>query len=412
VIKAGKREKQFNTSYQFKIWSRIIFGVLSLGLIIGVIIFTQNLVDELLEREKNLLGLYLEIYEQLLDPETDPNQVYFMLEEIEQNMTLPFLMTDAQDQPIYPFGDFSKNITIPSDYSIEEQRSFMKELVAEFGSTYEPIEFRDESGKLLNKFYYSHSPYIDKISYFPIVAILIISFLIVIGFFTFSNFKNNEEQKVWVGMSKEAAHQLGTPLSSLLAWIEILKYSIDDPAQIQEALSEMQKDINRLNTIATRFSKIGSEPELKKENIKELIETTAYYFDKRLPHLGRKVSIIRKYDEKPLYTKINIELFSWVFENLIKNAAEAIEAKQGTITFSAYRNNNKIFIVVKDTGKGMSANMRKQVFSPGFTTKKRGWGLGLSLAKRIVEQYHSGKLTIRESAPGVGTSFLIELPAA
>jgi two-component sensor histidine kinase len=412
LIKIGNRELRLSASYQSKIVLRVIFGILIVALIMGVIIFTQNLVDELSEREKNLLGLYLDIYEQILDPETDKTQAYFMLKEIEQNLTLPFLLTDAESNPIYPFAVNTINIPIPSDYTIEEQREYLNNLIKEYGSTYEPIEFRDVDGRLLNKFYYSHSPYIDKISYFPIVAIMIVSFLIVIGYFTFSNFRNNEEQKVWVGMSKEAAHQLGTPLSSLLAWMEILKYSIDDPAQIQEALSEMNKDIDRLNTIATRFSKIGSEPELKRENIKELIETTSYYFDKRLPHLGRKVTIIRKYDEKPLYVKINIELFSWVFENLIKNAAEAIDTKQGTITFSTYKQGSKAFIVIKDTGKGMNAKTRKQVFSPGFTTKKRGWGLGLSLTKRIVEQYHSGKIIIRESAPGVGTTFLIELPIA
>lgn len=411
-MRIGNREIKLSSSYRFRLVSRIVFAIVSIGLIVGVIIFTQNLVDEMLKREKNLLELYLGIYEQLLDLETDDMSVYYLLEEVSSNMTLPILLADANDQPIWPFEANSINVPIPADMNIEEQRRYMQGLIEEYGQQYDPIEFRDENGTLLTKFYYSHSPYIDKISYFPIVAIIIISFLIIIGFFTFSNFKHNEEQKVWVGMSKEAAHQLGTPLSSLLAWIEIMKYSTDDPAQMHEALSEMSKDVDRMNTIATRFSKIGSEPELKKENIKELIETTAYYFDKRLPHLGRKVTIVRRYDEKPLYARINIELFSWVFENLIKNAAEAIESKQGTITFSAYRNNNKIFIVVKDTGKGMNAKTRKQVFSPGFTTKKRGWGLGLSLAKRIVEQYHQGRIIIRESAPGVGTTFLIELPAA
>ncbi|GAB5466130.1 MAG: ATP-binding protein [Candidatus Kapaibacteriales bacterium] len=381
-------------------------------MIIGVVLYTQSLVNDLLDREQKLLSLYLEIYEQLLDPESDPNQVYSMLSQMEENMTLPFLMTDAKDNPIYPFEDFSRNIDIPQSASVEAKRRFMIDKVESFGDLYQPIEFKDDTGKLLNKFYYSHSPYIDQISYFPVVAISIVIFIISIGFFTFSNFKQNEEQKVWIGMSKEAAHQLGTPLSSLLAWIEIIRYSIDDPAQIQEALSEMSKDAQRLNTIATRFSKIGSEPELKRENIKELIETTAYYFDKRLPNLGRKVVIVRKYDEKPLYVKINLELFSWVFENLIKNAAEAIESKHGTITFSAYKSSGKVVITVRDTGKGMSKKVKKNVFSPGYTTKKRGWGLGLSLTKRIVEEYHKGKIVIRDSAPGIGTTFQIELPAA
>eukprot|EP01107_Rhizomastix_libera_P002495 TRINITY_DN14337_c0_g1_i1.p1 TRINITY_DN14337_c0_g1~~TRINITY_DN14337_c0_g1_i1.p1 ORF type:complete len:242 (+),score=-22.42 TRINITY_DN14337_c0_g1_i1:549-1274(+) len=233
---------------------------------------------------------------------------------------------------------------------------------------------------------------------------------IMVGYMAFSNIRRNEQSKVWVGMAREAAHQLGTPLSSLLAWIEILRYSKENPDSIDETLSEMDKDISRLQIITTRFSKIGSKPELEELNLSELIENVCLYFEKRLPHLGRKVDIVRKID-KPVIANVNADLFAWVFENLLKNAAEAIEVKHGEITLSyGTFTKHKVIIYVKDTGKGMTKKLRRQIFYPGYTTKKRGWGLGLSLSKRIVEEYHSGKIYVKDSSPGKGTTFCIEIP--
>ena len=211
-------------------------------------------------------------------------------------------------------------------------------------------------------------------------------------------------------MAKEAAHQLGTPLSSLLAWLEIIKFSSDDPQAVTETASEMEKDIQRLNTIAIRFSKIGSTPDKELINISKLIDNVCNYYDKRLPHLGKKIEIIRSLDDR-IFVEVNIDLFAWVIENLLKNAAEAIEEKTGQIyIFMRVIPNNKIFIFVKDTGKGMTQKLKRQLFTPGFTTKKRGWGLGLSLCKRIVEEYHDGKIYVKESIIGKGTTFAIEIP--
>jgi signal transduction histidine kinase len=210
-------------------------------------------------------------------------------------------------------------------------------------------------------------------------------------------------------MAKEAAHQLGTPLSSILAWIEIMKMNSADPELIEEYLGEMQNDIDRLNKITIRFSKIGSMPEMKKENLADLIDFVTVYFEKRLPNLGKRIQIKKKLDHS-IETKLNHDLMEWVFENLIKNAAESIDSKDGLVEISLNNSKKSILIQVKDNGKGMSNFIRRQVFNPGFTTKKRGWGLGLSLTKRIVEEYHKGRIYIKESVPGKGTIFIVELP--
>ena len=211
-------------------------------------------------------------------------------------------------------------------------------------------------------------------------------------------------------MSKEAAHQLGTPLSSLLAWLEILRTNNEDKQLIDRTINEMEQDVDRLNVIANRFSKIGSQPKRTDLVVAEEIERVCKYFDSRLPNLGRKVIIERELDYS-LRANLNSDLIAWVLENLIKNATEAIEKKDGLIKIDLEPlTKGGVTIVVSDNGKGMSAKEKKRVFQPGYTTKMRGWGLGLSLSKRIIEEYHNGKLYVRESTPGVGTTFVLEIP--
>lgn len=236
---------------------------------------------------------------------------------------------------------------------------------------------------------------------------------IFIGYMAFSSIRRSEESRVWVGMAKEAAHQLGTPLSSLFAWLEILKINKNIPESIESTVSEMKSDLDRLNKITTRFSKIGSAPENRLMDIAAFIDNVCQYFERRLPHLGKKIEIIKNLEFNTYFASLNDELFEWVIENLLKNAAEAIEDRNGTVLISVYKNvRKKIVISVKDDGKGMTSKIKRQVFYPGFTTKKRGWGLGLSLSKRIIEDYHNGKIYIKESLPGKGTTFIIELPSA
>jgi hypothetical protein len=211
-------------------------------------------------------------------------------------------------------------------------------------------------------------------------------------------------------MAKEAAHQLGTPLSSLLAWLEILQMGKDDPDSVVQTAQEMQRDVERLNVIANRFSKIGSQPKLEDVVLGDLVEHVCLYFETRLPNLGRRIRLTR--DIAPdVQANVNTDLFQWVLENLIRNAVDAIERQDGAIHIVVtQRPRGGAMITVTDNGKGMTAVVRSKVFQPGFTTKRRGWGLGLSLSRRIVEEYHAGRIYVKETQPGTGTTFTVELP--
>jgi signal transduction histidine kinase len=230
---------------------------------------------------------------------------------------------------------------------------------------------------------------------------------ILIGYIGFSRIKKSEERYIWVGMAKETAHQLGTPLSSIQGWIEILKSNSEDKLH---AISEIEVDSKRLNKVAARFSQIGSVPAFKDINIVEVLKNIVQYFRKRLPQFEKKLYIEEIYDIDPVL-KINTELFEWVIENLLKNAVDAISNQQGTITVRLSNSTDKksIYIDISDTGKGINPRDKKNIFKPGFSSKKRGWGLGLSLAKRIIEDYHQGKLYLKESRPAEGSVFRIAL---
>lgn len=389
---------------------KVIFAVVALGIVVAVITYTQSLVDELIKREQRIINFYAKIYEHYSNPDSDPEDLLFFLDEVTPTISFPIIITGPKDKPLENFSQYSLNINIDSTLSYEEKKKYIYDYVDKMKSEYPPIIIRDYNGKIIQKFYYTHSELIDRLRYFPLIAIMIIGLFIIIGYLAFSNLRKHEQSKVWVGLAREAAHQLGTPLSSMLAWLEILKISKDDPQQVNDTVSEMENDVNRLNTIATRFSKIGSMPDKEITDIIAHIENVCKYFEKRLPHLGKKVEIIRDLKE-PVLAEINKDLFAWVIENLLKNASEAIENRKGQVfIFDRLYPNKKIFIYVRDTGKGMTSKQKRQIFYPGFTTKKRGWGLGLSLVKRIIEEYHDGKIYVKESIPGKGTTFVIEMP--
>lgn len=396
---------------------KLTFAIVAIMIIIGTIIFTQTLVNEIIEREKLSVELYAKTNANLMKNlmNSSPNAsntdvLLFFIENVTPTINFPIIVTFDNDEPYEPFESWTLNIPFKKNMNIQEQRKIVNEYLKKMKETYPPVLVKDEDGKVISKFYYSHSILVDKLRFFPIIAIFIITLFGVIGYLSFSISRDSEQNKVWVGMSKEAAHQLGTPLSSLLAWIEILKYDSSDPDAVRETLMEMEKDVERLNTIAKRFSKIGSTPEKELINLSKLIANVCNYFDKRVPHLGKKIEIIQSLDDK-VWSKVNIDLFAWVIENLLKNAVEAIETRDGKIyIYMRYHSKDKVLILVKDTGKGMPQKLKKQIFYPGFSTKKRGWGLGLSLTKRIVEEYHNGKIYVKESSIGKGTTFAIELP--
>lgn len=310
------------------------------------------------------------------------------------NTTIPLILVDGKGN-IESFQNLDSLKSLNPKY-LEEQLLKMKEENA-------PIEI-SYNGKNKQYIYYRNSDLLNKLTYYPIALILIlILFLSVIYLFYNSN-KAAETNKLWTGMAKETAHQIGTPLSSLLGWIAILKMeNVDD-----KYVEEIEKDVNRLNIIANRFSKIGSIPELKSDNI---VTITKNAFDYLKSRSSKQISFSFTTSDKEINTKINAELYGWVIENLIKNAIDAMQ-REGSLKIRIENTTKKVKIIVSDTGKGMPKKLFKQIFKPGFTTKKRGWGLGLSLSKRIVEDYHKGKIYVQKSEIDKGTTFEILLNKA
>ncbi|MBI2794350.1 MAG: HAMP domain-containing histidine kinase [Ignavibacteria bacterium] len=388
---------------------KVLLTVIGLSIMAAVLLYTKTIVDELVRNESRTVELYANLLARSAQ-EANDQDLLFYLDIASTSITFPVVITDRNEQPIFPFEQFLLNVDLDSTLSIEQQRSWMIDLIADMRRDYPPFEITDPSGKVIQKMFFTNSAIVRRLRFMPYVEILIVTAFIIIGYVAFSTIRKNEESNIWVGMAKEAAHQLGTPLSSLLAWLEILRSNAADPTLVEKTSGEMEQDVHRLNVIANRFSKIGSQPQLVDASISEVIERVCLYFETRLPNLGRKVVIERKLDHT-VRANISAELFEWVFENLIRNAVEAIERQDGVIKIQMSKNpRSGISILVSDNGKGMTAAVRKRVFQPGFTTKRRGWGLGMSLSKRIVEEYHGGKLNVKDSQVGVGTTFILELP--
>ncbi len=288
--------------------------------------------------------------------------------------------------------------------------------VEDMASVHQPISIDiratsdDGEARLRQYVFYDESGMIKELRVFPYLQLIFVALFVLVGYLGFSYVRRSEQRSLWVGMAKEAAHQLGTPISSLMGWTELARSGAMDADQQDEALGEMDADIRRLQRVASRFSDIGSVPRLQDEDLGLLVHETVEYIRKRIPKQRSTVQL-EVDTEQGLRAPANAELFEWVIENLLKNALDALEGKSGRIEIRATRQAELIVIEVEDSGKGIERREFKNVFRPGFSTKKRGWGLGLSLAKRIIEDYHGGHLRLAQSRPGVGTTFRIELPA-
>jgi two-component sensor histidine kinase len=366
----------------------------------------QILINELRSHEQANIRFFADVQEHYAET-TDNIWDMFYLDKVSPMIYFPMILATADDEPIEPYSSTIRNIELDTTLSKDVQQKILKEYIDEMRSNYDPILIMPD-GVVLQKIYYTDSHLVTKLSILPFVEIFIVACFILMSYVGFNFIRKTEQGYVWVGLAKEAAHQLGTPLSSLLAWIEIVKLNLKDPRYISEIMDEMQHDVDRLNKIAQRFSKIGSKPELHVTDVGKLVEKVAIYFDSRLPNLGKRVDINRDL-QTGVHSNINIELFEWVIENLLKNAAESMESGKGLIRVSLITIEKRAFIRVEDNGKGMSAQVKRDVFRPGFTTKKRGWGLGLSLCKRVIEEYHQGKIYVQDSSVGKGTTFVIEL---
>lgn len=401
--------KKSVTKWQIKVF----LTVCALLIVAGILFYTHSIVGQLVEREKTLVALYADIIQSFAQSSSEKGiDFFFLRDHITPVINFPVILTDDSKNPLEPLNQYTMNVDLDSSATEAVRLETVKSLITDMGLQYQPIAIKDSYGRIISYVYYTNSSLVTRLRYLPYVEILIAASFIAIGYISFSYLKRNEESNIWVGMAKEAAHQLGTPLSSLMAWIELVRMD-EDRTSREATLSEMENDVHRLNIIANRFSLIGSKPSLRTTPLANVIESVCSYYERRLPQLARHVAILRDCDVK-IECAMNAELFSWVLENLIKNAVEAMESKDGRVSINVVRDEAKqtVSIEVQDTGKGMSAKTRKQVFEPGFTTKTRGWGLGLSLSKRIVEEYHGGRIVVKQSSPGLGTTFLITLPIA
>jgi signal transduction histidine kinase len=278
-----------------------------------------------------------------------------------------------------------------------------------------PIKVSYRDSIILNYVNYGQSSVITQLKALPLLEIIIGSIFVLLGYFGFSYVKKHEQSSIWVGLSKETAHQLGTPISSLMGWVEILKNTDRNSDEYKKIIDETESDVDKLNKIASRFSKIGSQAKLEKENLSEVIKDVCKYFEKRIPRLvGADGTVSNKVDielniPNEVYINLNRDLFEWVIENLLKNALDAMDKPHGKIVFDVQDKPTEVIIDVSDNGKGIDKQYKKDIFRPGFSTKRRGWGLGLSLSKRIVDDYHKGKLLLHESVLEKGTIFRIKL---
>lgn len=379
-------------------FNRIIKPVLlSFAVIIGLtsLWYTRDLAKKMEKEEQIKIKTWARATSQLATSDFSEDLTFF-LEIVNQNTTIPVILTDEQDN-ITSWRNLDSTLAEDNKNYLVHQLEYMK-------SEHEPIVLNYFEGKKL-KVFYADSLILTRLKYYPLIQIIIISFFLIISYLAFSYSRKSEQNLVWVGMSKETAHQLGTPLSSLMAWIEIMR---SDEQGNMEILGEMEKDVNRLEIITERFSKIGSEPILELHDISEELDKSIGYLQKRTSR--QVVFTVNNHLESKTMILLNPYLFAWAIENLIKNAIDAMEGI-GSITFDVEKRGHQIIIDVTDTGKGIPASRFKSIFKPGFTTKKRGWGLGLSFVKRIIENYHKGHISVKESIHNKGTTFRIILKA-
>lgn len=365
---------------------------------LGSLLTSNYLIRDLQREETNKMKVWAAAMSSLNSAEenTDLNLV---LKVLNGNNTIPVIVID-KEYNVLDKRNIKENILQSSD-SIKQLQNFAKSMISD-GNVIR-IDLPEELGE--NEYLnvcYDDSLMLKRLAVYPYIQLGVVVIFVLISIFAIFAALRAEQNKVWVGLSKETAHQLGTPISSLMAWCEVLKESYPDDLLVPE----MENDVKRLERIADRFSKIGSVPEPKPNDVVEILERVITYMDHRT---SNKVQIISDFKDEPIIVDLIPSLFEWVAENLCKNAVDAMNGS-GTIRISLKEESGRVNIDISDTGKGMPKNIYNSIFKPGFTTKERGWGLGLSLAKRIVEEYHKGKIYVKSSEIGVGTTFRIELP--
>ncbi len=394
----------------------LIFGVAVIAAVLAW--YTQTVVTQLKRAEQRMAMNYADQWRRAVESQSEAI-TGFLFEEIIQKRSFPLVVTDPQNNPLHwrelegvPDSDIQRD---------PETVEKVRRIVRSMDDHYPPVPIT-YAGEVLHYIHYGNYRLIRNLQLLPFVEVGLVVLFLAIAYFGFRNLKQAEQRYIWVGMAKETAHQLGTPLSSLLGWLEIMRernrsgkisMEANNGASIDQILNRMFTDTKRLEQVANRFGLIGSEPHREAVDLREIILSTAEYFRARLPFRGKGAKLTVRADT-PVTAVANAELISWVLENLIKNSLEAVDSRTGQIDVSLEHDeeNGLAIIRVVDNGRGIPANISKKVFSPGQTSKKRGWGLGLTLSRRIVAEYHNGRIYIAESIPGERTEFVIELPTS
>ena len=454
-------------AYRWSVRLKLGLIVFAVSIALASLWYTQRLVDRLQKREQAVIQLWADALEQVVQTQQTGNphradfrrldaylrrldsdssgdtlsadqvtayrnaldwaqtmpptrEFNFILNQIlEPNQFgVPAIITDSTRRRPLSWQNVGVPDTIgamPSKDSAEAMAELQHKL-REMKSGFEPIPIRidvpeAQGGGLTQYVYYDESALITELRIFPWVQLVFVGLFVLVGYFGFSYIRRSEQSSLWMGMAREAAHQLGTPLSSLLGWIEMLRSPDLDDQTKEQALDEIENDVERLQRVADRFSDIGSQPKLDRCDLVPIVEQTASYLRRRIPREGQSISLTVNLPDQ-LWAEANEELFAWVLENLLKNALDAIEDDEGTITVRGWTDADDVLLEVQDTGRGIDRRQWKNIFRPGYSTKQRGWGLGLSLARRVVETYHGGSLELVTSTVGEGSTFRIEIPAA
>jgi len=372
--------------------------VLALIIVFGVVIYTNSIIDNLRISSRQHLTLQVERF-RVLFMQDDAGALDAYLHEM-ASKDFPVIFSDSSGVPI-SWSGLPQLDDMPTEPAKAKAIKYQQEWV-KAGNL--PLPFEIPEFNLTYYFYYGDSDMIQRLRLLPWIEVLLVGGLIWIGYFGFSTIRKSEERSVWVGMAKESAHQLGTPLTSLMGWVELLDDSADS-----EIKQEMKRDLKRLSTVADRFSKIGSKPSLKSQPLFQIVREAAGYIRRRVPQMGGKEIKVGIDIPEEIRVNANTILFGWVLENLFKNAVEAFRGEAGTVSVRAHCRNDMVYLDITDSGPGIPRRHWQDIFRPGYTTKKRGWGLGLSLSRRIIEEMHEGEIGIVESNSGSGTVFRLKL---
>mgnify|MGYP001359937654 CR=1 FL=1 len=372
--------------------------ILGIALVIGLLAYTQMLVKELRKDNREIVRLYAEIIANTVQDDNDAN-LDFVFENIIRKVKFPLIQSDVNYNP-QMWKNLPENVK-----TLEDRLRFMK-TIDKLNEPF-PLTYKDDIvGEITFGFlHYGDSSIVQKLQWWTTIEIFAIAAFIFLGFTGFTFIRNNEKRHIWVGMARETAHQLGTPVSALMGWVDWLK---EHPEKTTDMIPEMEADLLRLEQIGRRFSKMGSEPEMEEFDLSERVERVLNYLEKRMPSLGKKVQLIN--DIQPgISIRANGSLLAWSIENIIRNGIDAIDREDGMVSVALRKESDEIKIRIRDNGKGVPRKDWRNIFRPGFSTKQTGWGLGLSLAQRIVQEIHGGKLGIIESAEGQGTTIEISL---